>query len=329
MITLKKLSLLVYFALVASLLNAQLPMYDDPLYHGAADPVVVYNAKQKLWFMLYTNRRATLTDSNGVRWVHHTPIGVATSRDGKSWQYKDTANIQCRFDSGYTYWAPDVIADKGTYHMYLTYVPGVFNDWNHPRSIVHCTSKDLMNWQFESKLSLANEKVIDPSVYKVNDTLWRMWYNSEPTGKNIYYAESNDLYHWQDKGVAIDNRGEGPKVFFWHNKYYLIMDEWKGMSIFSSDDLLHWTKQTNRILEEPGTSKDDQAIGGHCDVVVNNNRAFIYYFTHPGRVKGKPKPANMFDARRSVIQIRELIYKDGEISCDRNKADNIQLVAGK
>jgi len=294
------------------------PLYDDPVYHGAADPVIIYNKAKKKWWMLYTNRRASIQDST-VQWVHGTRIGIAESKDGVHWKYVDTANINYRPDVGYTHWAPDVIEHKGTYHMYLTYVPGTFKDWNHPRVIVHLTSKDLRNWNYQSTLKLVNEKVIDASVYKINDTTFRMWYNNERDGKSIYYADSKDLYNWVDKGKAIAARGEGPKTFFWQGKYFMIVDAWKGMEVYSSADLLHWTKQPKRILEEPGKGKDDQAIGGHCDVIVNKDgRAFVYYFTHPGRSKANPAAKGSFDEKRSVIQVAELKYVNNEIVCDRD-----------
>ena len=300
------------------------PLFDDPVYHGAADPVIIYNKAKKKWWMLYTNRRASINDST-VQWVHGTRIGIAESKDGINWKYVDTANINYRPDEGYTHWAPDVIENNGTYHMYLTYVPGTFKDWQHPRVIIHCTSNDLKNWNYQSTLKLFNEKVIDASVYKVNDSLWRMWYNNENDGKSIYYAESNDLYHWTDKGKAIATRGEGPKVFYWQQKYFMIVDAWKGMEIFSSDDLLNWKKQPQRILEEPGTGKDDQAIGGHCDVVVNDGKAYVYYFTHPGRSKINPAARGSFDEKRSVIQVAELEYINEAIVCNRDKVINGKL----
>jgi hypothetical protein len=105
----------------------------------------------------------------------------------------------------------------------------------------------------------------------------------------------------------------------------MIVDVWKGMEIYSSDDLLNWKKQASRVLEEPGTGKDDAAIGGHCDVVVNEGRAYIYYFTHPGRNKANPDSANGVDAKRSVIQIVELEFKYGNLTCDRNKPTSIKL----
>jgi predicted GH43/DUF377 family glycosyl hydrolase len=310
------------------------PLFDDPVYHGAADPVIIYNKQKKKWWMLYTNRRASISDST-VQWVHGTSIGIAESKDGRNWKYKDTANINYRPDSGYTFWAPDVIEHNGTYHMYLTYVPGAFKDWNHPRVIIHCTSKDLMSWNYESTLKLVNEKVIDASVFKISDSLWRMWYNNEKDGKSIWYADSKDLYHWEDKGRAIATRGEGPKVFYWpagsgeQQQYFMIVDAWKGMEIFSSTDLLNWKKQTSRILENPGKGLDDQGIGGHCDIVVNNDKAYVFYFTHPGRRKDKPAARGSFDDKRSVIQLAALQYVNGEIICDRDAPVNIKLQKNK
>jgi hypothetical protein len=277
--------------------------------------------------MFYTSRRATLIDSSGVAWVHGTRIGIAESEDGMKWKYVDTADVSYRPDKGYTFWAPDIIEYDGIYHMYLTYVPGIFENWDHPRNIIHLTSSNLMNWKYESALQLANDKVIDPCIFQLPDKTWRLWYNNEKDGKSIYYADSKDLYHWEDKGEAIAARGEGPKVFQWKNKYWMIVDVWKGMEIYSSDNLLNWTKQTERILDKPGKGKDDQTIGGHCDVVVNNGGAYIFYFTHPGRRKDKPAPKNSFDDKRSVIQLAELKYVDGKITCDRDEPVIINLMA--
>lgn len=310
--------------------SAPKPLFADPIYDGAADPVVIWNKNEKKWFMLYTNRRATINDTTGVRWVHGTRIGIAESKDGATWKYRDTANINYRPVAEYTHWAPEVIEHHNIYHMYLTYVPGIFNDWNHPRNIVHLTSKDLFNWKYESTLKLVNarpddrvgrDKVIDACVYQLPDGDWRMWYNNERDGKSIYYADSKDLYNWVDKGKAIAARGEGPKVFKWKGTYWMIIDAWKGMEIFQSDDLLTWKKQSTRVLEEPGKGKDDQAIGGHCDVVVNNDRAYIFYFTHPGRSKLTPAQSQ----KRSVIQLVELKYNDGVLSCNRDEPTYINL----
>lgn len=304
------------------------PLYRDPVYDGAADPVVIWNRHQKKWWMFYTNRRANLKEVNGVNWCHNTRIGIAESVDGANWKYIDTADIAYRPDPGYSFWAPDIIEHEGTYHMYLTYVPGEFTDWNHPREIVHLTSKDLRKWKHESVLSLVNKKVLDATVYRLPDGTWRLWYNNEPDHKSIWYADSKDLYHWIDKGKAIDARGEGMKVFRWQGTHWMIVDVWKGMELYQSEDLLNWKKQSTRILEEAGKGPQDGAIGGHPDILVQGDKAYLFYFTHPGRTKDNPADPKSYDDRRTLIQLAELKYHEGIITCDRDQAVHINLANG-
>lgn len=276
--------------------------------------------------MFYTNRRASnSSDTAGVSWCHGTRIGIAASKDGVNWNYKDTCDINFRPNPGYTFWAPAVIKHKNLYHMFVTYVPGVFEDWNHPREIIHATSKDLLHWNYESTLPLANKKVIDPTVFKLPDGSWRMWYNNEMDRKSIYYADSKDLYNWVDKGKAIGARGEGPSIFSFKGKYWMMVDVWKGMEFYYSSDLLNWTLQPNRVLELPGQLAEDQAIGGHGDVIENNGRLYLYYFTHPGRYKGTKVKPNSLDDRRTLIQLTELKELNGLLDCNRNQPSIIPL----
>lgn len=303
------------------------PLYQDTIYDGAADPTVIYNYLKKSWFMFYTNRRANQIDTTSINvsWVHGTPIGIAESTDnGITWHYVQDAAFNFGDDST-TFWAPEVIYYQGVYHMYLTVVPGIFNDWNHPRHIVHCKSMDLVNWEYVSELELASEKVIDACVFQVSDTLWRLWYNNEKDGKTTYFAESNDLHRWKDKGKAKllgKQPGEGPDVFMLNNTYYMIIDEWKGLGIFHSKDALTWERQPDRILDIPGTREQDNVIGHHADVLINDNEAYIFYFTHPGRNNLKNSP---YEKARSVIQIAQLAFRNEQIVCERNNDVYIHL----
>ena len=305
---------------------ADKPLFRDPVYDGAADPTLIWNRKAKKWFMFYTNRRANAKDTSGVTWVHGTRIGIAESSDGgATWTYKDTANINYRPDSGYTFWAPEVVEYHGLYHMFLSYVPGVFEDWNHPRQIIHLTSIDLLNWKYVSALKLASNKVIDACVIQMPNGNWRMWYNNELDGKSIYFADSPDLFHWRDRGKAIgDRRGEGPNVFLWKGKYWMVVDQWAGLGVYQSNDLLHWLPQPVRILERPGTGPEDGTKGGHPYVIVNGDRAFVFYFLHPGRTPDNESVDNS-ETRRSLIQVAELHETNGITSCDRDEPVYINL----
>ena len=306
--------------------QAAKPLFRDPVYDGAADPTIIWNNKEKKWFMFYTNRRANATGLDGVTWVHGTRIGIAESSDGgATWKYRDTCDIQYRL-TDYTHWAPEVVENKGLYHMFLTYVPGVFSDWNHPRWIIHLTSKNMIHWKFISKINLSSDRCIDACVFRLPDRTWRMYYNNEKDGKSIYYADSPDLYSWTDssKKVVGDRAGEGPNVFRWKGKNWMAVDNWNGIGIYSSDDFITWKRQDKNILQIPGSGIDDQVMGGHPDIVVNGDKAYIFYFTHPGRtVENHGKDGS--EQRRSSIQVAELEYLDGQITCNRDKPVFIQL----
>jgi hypothetical protein len=305
------------------------PLFRDPVFDGAADPVVIWNRAEKKWFMFYTNRRANMpaAEAPGVSWVHGTRIGIAQSGDGgATWSYRGTADIRYG-DGENTHWAPEVVYFEGVYHMYLTLMPGIFTDWNHPRDIVHLTSKDLLAWEYESTLKLSSDRVIDVCVVCLSNGTWRLWYNNERDGKSIYCADSRDLYHWEDRGKVAgvgERPGEGPKVFRWKGVTWMIVDVWQGLGVYRSDDARTWTVQQGNLLETPGKGADDEVKGGHADVVVTGDRAFLFYFTHPGR-RGADAKKDGYEQRRSSIQVTELEYRDGRLTCDRDQATYVLL----
>ncbi|TWT88481.1 Glycosyl hydrolases family 43 [Pseudobythopirellula maris] len=311
------------------------PLYRDPVYDGAADPVVIWNAERKAWWMFYTNRRANAEGLPGVSWVHGTPIGIAESTNGgATWAYFGDAQfsgIDSVLGAGDgsidkpTYWAPEVIEAEGAYHMFLTVVPGVFKDWGHPRSIVHLTSDDLLHWRAESELKLVSDKVIDACVAPLPDGGYRLWYNNERDRKSIYYADSDDLLTWSDRGQAVgDQSGEAPKVFRWGDRYWMVTDVWDGLGVYRSDDMESWERQKENLLREPGSGADDRVKGGHPDVVVSGDRAYLFYFTHPGR-RGPDAGADQTEQRRSSIQVAELRLENGWLACDRDAPTRIDL----
>lgn len=326
------LALLLALALVGCAGTlAPKPLYRDPVFDGAADPAIIYSPAEAKWLMFYTNRRANVAGLTAVSWVHGTPIGVAESTDGARWAYRG----QVKFpefpkeipgtDISATYWAPAVLRHGDTYHMYLTVVPGIFNDWNHPRRIVHLTSPDLKQWHYQSSLKLASDKVIDASVMQLPDGRWRLWYNNEAAAKTTFYADSADLYNWVDQGSAKlpQDRGEAPLVFKWQGHYWLINDLLgnKGLGVYKSPDASHWQRQPHDLLDRPGRGADDQNGGHHPEVIVSGGRAFLYYFVHPGVAADGPQP----DSKRSSIQVVELTLQDGWLRAERDAPSYIKL----
>ena len=309
--------------------TAPKPLFRDPIHDGAADPTLIYNRGRHEWWMFYTNRRADLAtdDRKDVAWVHGTRIGIAVSNDhGANWKYIGEAKIPYGTEE-YTHWAPDIVFWKGKYHMFLTIVPGIFKDWNAPREIIHLESPDLEKWKYISKLEVGSTKIIDPSLYELPSGTWRIWYKDENDHSYIHYADSVDLVKWTPRGTAVSDRSsEAPKVFRWANRYWLITDAWHGLGVYSSDDLEHWTVQKENLLSKPGTIATDRSQGHHCDVIVNGNRAFIYYFTHLGEADEDPKLPH--SRAHTVLQVAELSLKDGMLYAERDEPTIVDLGNG-
>jgi len=295
------------------------PLFRDPIFDGAADPTIIWNHDQKEWWMIYTNRRA-IVQCEGVSWVHGTDLGIATSSDGgKSWNYRGIIE-GLDFERGRnTFWAPEIIYHNGTYHMYVSYIQGVPNQWEgHKREIIHYTSRNLWDWKLESILELSSVFVIDACVHVLPDGRFRMWYKDEADNSYTYAADSEDLYQWEVVGPVIaEYPHEGPNVFYFQEYYWMIVDKWSGQAVYKSNDCEDWEYNT-MILDEPGERPDDWSFGYHADVHVQGDQAFVFYFTHPGRKEGVR--ADQYEAKRSSIQVAKLQVENGTLNCDRNEA---------
>lgn len=311
--------------------TAPAPLFRDPVTDGAADPCIVYNRDAKEWWMLYTQRRAN-SETADVAYCYGNPIGIASSDDGgATWVYRGTLNLD--FEPGHnTFWAPDVVWHDGKYHMFVSYIQGVRNHWGGTPVMMHYTSDNLWDWTFQGPAVLPKEGVIDATLLQKPDGEWRMWYKWD---SKSYYADSKDLSTWTgpDTPAIADRPHEGAKAFRFKDRYWLIVDEWAGMAVHSSDDLEHWTRQEGaRLLDGPSTRPDDTPSGAHGDVVVAGDRAYIFYFTHPGREAhtrdNKDANGNIpYELRRSSIQVAELeVTPDGRlVTKDRDNPVDISL----
>jgi hypothetical protein len=326
---------------------APAPLYDDPVWHGATDPAIVFlpgkGADQKgEYWMYYTQRRATLTNSTGVDWVHGSAIGIAASPDGLHWKYTGVAqgsmtddgaekHLQNPVPDNVTWWAPTVfwgggngIAGGGkpgdTLHMFVTHVHGIFTSWRGDRTIDHFTSTDGANWTYVSTLPLASRATIDPTVLKINGT-WYIWYKNEAAGSRTFVAQSKDLNTWEDLGDAhIGSGHEAPFVFQWKNAFWDVQDHGPYLDTWKSDTGIPgatWTANTHLLDKADGKRPFDNNTGHHAWLILQdfadstkttpgNEQLLIFYFCHR--------------AKRTYIQLAEVTCDDnGNLQCDRNK----------
>jgi hypothetical protein len=304
--------------------TAPAPLFRDPVYDGAADPMVIWNHQEKSWWMLYTGRRAN-QDGADVAYCYGSRIGVASTADhGATWVFRGYLDLD--FENGMnTFWAPDVIYYNGNYHMFVVYIQGAYNHWGGDAHIVHYTSPDMWNWTYKGPLTLTSNSVIDATLFQMKNGKFRIWFKDQTRGSVTMTAESEDLEHWvcNEKPAIGGDAHEGPNVFEFQGYYWMITDEWKGLRVYRSSDLEHWEKQ-GLILDTPSTRPEDTPQGAHADVQVVGDQAYIFYFTHPGRkfhTEGELDSDGVlpYSLRRSSIQVAELKVVNGMLSCNRDE----------
>ncbi len=295
--------------------TAPAPLFRDPIFDGPTDPTVIYNKREKTWWIVYTQRRANVP-CHGVSWVHGTDLGVASSADGgQTWLYRGTLNLEPPERGRNTFWAPEIIRYNGLHHMYVSYITGVPDSWTGDRSILHYVSRNLWNWKLEGRLDLGSRRVIDACVYPVPGG-WRMWYKDEADESHTHVAGSDDLCTWKPLGRANEDQAqEGPNVFELGGCAWMIADVWDGLAVYRSNDFSHWERIPGTILQGPGTRPEDTNRAHHADVLTVGEKAYLFYFTHP---EADADPGTL-NARRSALQAAELFVRDGRLCVRRDE----------
>lgn len=323
--------------------NAPAPLYDDPVWHGASDPAVVWmpgKGEHGEYWMYYTQRRATLDNPHGVDWVHGSAIAIARSPDGLNWTYHGTIqgsvpdgdatkSLSDPVGDGVTWWAPTVFWGGGNgiagggkpgdqLHLFVTYVHGIFTSWTGDRTIEHLVSTDGVNWTHVSSLPLASRRAIDPTVYRIGDT-WYLWYKNEAVGSRTYRASSPDLMTWVDDGDAdIGRSHEAAFVWHWKGAYWNLHDNGRGLDAWRSEDgLSDWSLNTILLTpDEEGRRQLDHGAGHHPWIILQSpatgpaeaghEQLVLFYFTH--------------DGNKTLMQMAEItLGDDGRLKCDRNQ----------
>jgi hypothetical protein len=151
------------------------PLFRDPVFDGAADPSLVWHGPEKAWYVFYTQRRANAELPPPESWYMGTKIGITKSTDqGRTWSYIGTAQGMSRGLKEETFWAPHVFEDKGTYHMFVTYIPKVVKAAKGQPVICHYTSTDMITWEYSDTVDVKSDDIIDPAVVKLRDGRWLM-----------------------------------------------------------------------------------------------------------------------------------------------------------
>jgi len=296
-------------------------VFRDPVYDGATDPVVTWNPRDQSWWLMYTARRASVTGLPGVAWVHGSDIGVATSKDGRSWAYYGALELVAPDSGRNTFWAPEVIWSDGTCHMFVSYIRGTPAEWpGHERTIHRYTSTDMRSWRHEGELELASRYVIDACIHELVGGGYRMWYKNEADQNSTWQSDSPDLVTWSDHRLVLRTPGghEGANVFFLDGVYWMVVDSWEGQLAFRSVDLTRWEPAGIVLDTSSGTpmlGTEDHGPGLHADVVVTGGKATIFYFTHPDRID--PRREGVAD-RRSTILACDLLVGGNRLYADRD-----------
>ena len=299
------------------------PIFLDELWQGASDPAVIENEATGEWWMFYTQRRALL-EAPGVEWVHGSRIAVAVSGDGgASWRYRGVVDglDPLGDDELNTHWAPEVVRFGGEYHMYLTWIAGTPRAWaGHARHIVHFVSDDLAVWRRVGRVDVGSDFAIDAAVARTPDGLLRLWFKNESAGSTTWSAVSADGYDWRPEGLVIGGEPhEGPNVFELGGWWWLVVDEWRGLAVYRGSDGMHWERQRQPILAEPGDHPLDRQVGRHADVVAGSDAAVIFYFTHPEFDGVELAAATPLSARRTAVHAARLTV-GGEGTLVANRA---------
>ena len=292
--------------------RAPAPLFEDPVWHGATDPTVLWNPIAKEFTIYYTQLRATLKNPNGVEWAHGTAIGIATSKDGVKWKYEGICTgdegLGTPIESKLTWWAPSVLFHEGTLHMFVSRVDGIYSGFGGKRNILHFTSSDGRKWKYQMTLPLSSENCIDPCIYQIG-AMWYVCYKDEVNGHFTHVAESPDLKTWKVRGkVVSDVPHEGPLVWRWKGAYWMIVDAGARLRIYRSVSGIDAWEYHTTILQTPGKRAKDCVPGYHAGMLVQGERAFVFYSVHYNR------------DNEAAIQVAELeMDAAGMIVCDRDR----------
>lgn len=299
------------------------PIYADPVYCGSCDPEIVYNHINRQWMIFYTARRPV----KGIAATVGNPIGVCVSDNLTDWSFLG----YCKFDgvggkpdSEQTHWAPGIIIEGDTAHMFVTFKEDATPPWGTGGSIVHYVAPvdDMLNGWKKADVSIDEDACLDASIVKLANGKFRMYYvggvNNPETGgrKTIRYAESDDLYSWNSKGNVLGDVNdmdvhniryqEAVYVFVYDGEYYMLTDPHRGLATYTSSDGITW-KYHGQIMKTGSSTRTlDCTQARHPCVAIYKDTPYIFYHVEPFRPDNAKGSKLEIHQRYSFLQMAEL-----------------------
>ncbi|PWD98516.1 family 43 glycosylhydrolase [Marinilabilia rubra] len=325
---------MVFFQNISAQEVCPVPLYTDPNFKGAADAEVIYSQENNEWMFFYTSRRSVCKGGP----LPALAIGVAASKDFINWEHRGYIKVDGiggEPTGPDIMWAPGIVRDRDTFHMFLTFKKGDGGGsrWGIPESIIlHLTTTPdnlIDGWTTRGIMHVPFSS-IDASIVKHKDT-WNIFHRDITPGKkgvNTYRVTTDDLDSkcntWNylgavpgdpnDKSVHGFNYQEAQYVFFWKGYYWLLTDPTASfLTAYRAKDLEEWEYVGPLFEEKNGHHKTQKGWPRHPSVAVMGDRAFLFYFNQPYR-----KIDNHPESETCFVQVAELKYEDGKIWFDRN-----------
>ena len=103
--------------------------------------------------------------------------------------------------------------------------------------------------------------------------------------------------------------------------WWMLVDEWRGMGVHRSRRRGDWERRaapTRSSSASPAAGVGDETFGRHGDVVVEGERATLYYFTHPHWDGSELGSSDAAAARLSAVFAAPLVVVDDRLVCTRD-----------
>ena len=202
-------------------------------------------------------------------------LGLATSRDGRSFARHALSPVMNFADARHSVLTPTLLTDiegnpirEGS-KLRLWFSSTDFHDPSGLHTLHESTSDDGIHWSPPSEAQLKGAYA--PSVLK-NGDIYQLWYTDVSRGPwVIRYGESRDGHQWKvepEAALKVDQPWEKDRLFYpavrrdgdvllmWYGSYWAGQDSQKtALGFAASRDGRHWVKSPHNPVLRPDASR--------------------------------------------------------------------------